>query len=187
MRKKGTELLPGARERAGRFGGKVGRMRTKARSYASMGAALALGLGLAAVSAAARTPAISETRMAGAYSVDLKVLPAESFTGPKAEMVRDAGAAPETVRGPEHPNHHLVAFVKKDGRPVERADVEIRYRVASSRPGGWSSLPVVRMHVAGKGLGTTHYGNNVDLPAGTYQVRVTVDGAGPASFRISVP
>jgi hypothetical protein len=162
-------------------------MKTRMRSYASIGAALALGLGLAAVSTAARARTINETRMAGAYSVDLKVLPAESFTGPKAEMVRDAGAAPETVRGPEHPNHHLVAFVKKEGQPVERADVQISYRVASSSPGGWSTLPVVRMHVAGKGLATTHYGNNVDLPAGTYQVRVTVDGAGPADFHISLP
>jgi hypothetical protein len=42
------------------------------------------------------------------------------------------------------------------------------------------------MHVAGKGLGTTHYGNNVDLPAGTYEVRVTGDGSGPASFRVPV-
>jgi hypothetical protein len=156
------------------------------RSYASIGAALLFGLGLAAVPAEARARAISVMGMAGAYSVNLKVLPAESFTGPRAEMVRDAGAEPDRVTGPEHPNRHLVAFVKKEGKAVEDADVEISYRAVTARPGAWVSLPVVRMHVAGKGLDTTHYGNNVDLSPGTYQVRVIVDGSRPATFGISV-
>jgi hypothetical protein len=165
---------------------KVDGMKTKTRLYASLGVAMTLALGLAAVSTPARAGTISEMGMAGPYSVNLKVLPAESFTGPKAEMVRDSGAKPCRETSPEHPNHHVVAFVKKDGKAVEHADVEIGYRTASASPGAWSSLPVVRMHVAGKGLDTTHYGNNVYLPAGTYQVRVTVDGAGPADFRVSL-
>jgi hypothetical protein len=161
--------------------------KTKIRSYASIGAALTFLLALAAAPAVARDHTISKTERAGAYSVNLKVLPAESFTGPKAEMVRDAGAEPTLVTGPEHPNHHVVAFVKKDGKPVEEADVQIGYRSASTSPGAWIELPVTRMHVAGKGLDSTHYGNNVNLPAGTYEVRVTVSGAGPAQFRISLP
>jgi hypothetical protein len=168
--------------------GKVDCMKkkTRTRSYASLGVAMTFALGLAAAPAPAGADTISKTGMAGPYSVNLKVLPAESFTGPKAEMVRDSGARVCRETGPEHPNHHLVAFVKKDGKAVEDADVGISYRTAATSPGAWSSLPVVRMHVAGKELDTTHYGNNVYLPAGAYQVRVTVDGAGPADFRVSL-
>jgi hypothetical protein len=52
--------------------------------------------------------------------------------------------------------------------------------------GAWTKLPVVRMHMTGKGLKSTHYGNNLKLDAGGYEVRVTVDGSGPAIFRISL-
>jgi hypothetical protein len=130
---------------------------------------------------------ISKTATAGSYSVTLKVLPAESFRGAKAEMARDGGAEPNYLDGAERPNHHLVAFVKKDGKPVEDAAVSISYRRISSTMGKWETLPVVRMHVAGKGLSTTHYGNNIKLPAGNYEARVTVDGKGPATFRFSLP
>jgi hypothetical protein len=130
---------------------------------------------------------ISKTTMAGSYSVTLKVLPAESFRGAKAEMARDGGAEPNYLNGAERPNHHLVAFVKKDGKPVEDATVSITYRRTSSNMSRWETLPVVRMHVAGKGLATAHYGNNVKLAAGNYEARVTVDGKGPATFRFSLP
>jgi hypothetical protein len=170
----------------GALGERVDCMKTEVLSYASIGGALAFVLGLVAVATAAPSRTVDEKGMAGAYSVDLKVLPAEAFTGPKAEMVRDSGAEPNRLMGPEHPNHHLVAFVKRNGKPVEDADVAISYRTASTSPGGWVGLPVVRMHVVGKGLDTTHYGNNVDLGAGAYEVRVSVDGEGPATFHVAL-
>ncbi len=120
--------------------------------------------------------------MAGPYSVTLKVLPAESFSGPHAEMVRDAGAKPNLLNGPEQPNHHMVAFVKREGKPVEKARVSIEYRQLSPKEGGWMRLPVVRMHVSGKGLATTHYGNNVRLEPGRYDVRVRVNRSRPVVF-----
>ena len=135
----------------------------------------------------AQAQAISKTSTAGSYSVTLKVLPAESFRGPKAEMVRDGGAEPDYLNGAVRPNRHLVVFVKNDGDPVEDARVSISYRQLSSKTNEWKSLPVVRMHVAGKGLTTTHYGNNVELPTGNYEVRVTVDGKGHATLRFSLP
>lgn len=158
----------------------------------SSAAALALGLGVLCVPGRARAQNVSKTAQAGGYTVTLKVLPAETFTGPKADMVKDGGAAPNDVNGPEHPNHHLVAFVTKDGKPVERANVTIRYRAApmkadsTSKSGNWTGLGVVRMHVAGKGLDTTHYGNNVHLAPGAYDVRVSVNGSTPATFEISL-
>lgn len=76
---------------------------------------------------------------------------------------------------------------KESGKPVEDAAVEISYRRLSSKVAAWKKLPVVRMHVAGDGLETTHYGNNVDLPSGNYEVRVAVNGKGPVTFRFSLP
>jgi hypothetical protein len=48
------------------------------------------------------------------------------------------------------------------------------------------SLPVVRMHVAGKERSTTHFGNNLRMEPGRYDVRVTVNGEAPATFDITV-
>ncbi len=141
-------------------------------------AALALVAGVT-VAAAGEKP-VSETAACGPYSITLKVLPAEAFTGKDAEMVRDGGAQPVTLGSDEMPNHHLVVFVKKGSEPVEDADVTIRYHQTDGEADAWTDLPVVRMHVAGKSLATTHYGNNVHLAPGPYEVRVTVNGSGPA-------
>jgi hypothetical protein len=48
-------------------------------------------------------------------------------------------------------------------------------------------LPVTRMHVKGKDLDTTHFGNNLFLTPGTYEARVIVDGSDPAVFHFTVP
>jgi uncharacterized protein involved in high-affinity Fe2+ transport len=53
-------------------------------------------------------------------------------------------------------------------------------------PGAWIDLPVVRMHVKGMGLDSTHYGNNVNLAPGKYKVRVTVNGETPVTFQFSL-
>jgi hypothetical protein len=135
---------------------------------------------------AAHAANISKTAVAGTYSVTLKVLPAESFSGPKAEMARDGGAEPNKLNGPAHPNHHMVAFVTEGGKPVENATVAISYRRLSSRMSQWMNLPIVKMHLAGEGLDTTHYGNNLELSSGSYVVRVTVNGKDHAMFHFSL-
>lgn len=149
-------------------------------------AALTFALSILLAPVAAQAQKISKTAKTGGYSITLKVLPAESFAGLHAEMARDGGAEPNDINSPEHPNHHLVAFVKQNGKPLETAKVSISYREVSPKEGDWMSLPVVRMHVAGKGPETTHYGNNVKLSPGTYLARVTVNGIGPAVFRFSL-
>ena len=149
-------------------------------------AVLACALGILLVPVAAQAQTISKTAKTGDYSITLKVLPAESFSGPHADMARDGGAEPNDINGPKHPNHHLVAFVKENGKPVEKAKVSINYREVSPNKGDWMSLPVVRMHMAGMGLETTHYGNNVKLAPGSYEARVTVNGKGPATFHFSL-
>jgi hypothetical protein len=129
---------------------------------------------------------ISKTARAGDYSITLKVLPAESFGGMHAAMTRDGGAKPNLLNGPEHPNHHLVAFVRKDGKPVEKATVFISCREVAPKKSDWMPLPVVRMHVTGKGLKTTHYGNNLKLGPGSYEARVVVNESKPAIFRFTL-
>lgn len=149
-------------------------------------AALTIAFGSLLLTCAAHAQAVSKTAMAGPYSVTLRVLPPEAFQGAHAPMERDAGAKPNYVNGPEHPNHHLVAFIKENGKPVEMGNVTIRYRQLSPKQSGWKTLPIVRMHVAGKNMGTTHYGNNVNLPAGNYEAQVTVNGSAPATVRFTL-
>ena len=164
-------------------------MKAQSLMSSSFAAALTLALGTLLVPGSVHAQNISKTAQAGAYTVTLEVLPPEAFTGADAPMVRDSGATPNAVNGPAQPNHHLVAFVKTDGHPVEDANVTISYRKASSdmsKSGAWTQLDVVRMHAAGKGLATTHYGNNVHLEPGTYDVRVTVNGSAPATFEVSL-
>ena len=147
---------------------------------------LACVLGLVFLPIATQAKNISKTARTGGYSITLKVLPAESFSGSSAEMTRDGGAEPNELNGPKHPNHHLVAFVKKNGKPVENGSVSIRYREVSPKKGDWTTLSVVRMHVTGKGLETTHYGNNVQLSPGKYAVQVAVNHSQPAKFHFSL-
>lgn len=94
-------------------------------------AALAVAFAALLVPHSALAQNVSKTTMAGPYSVTLKVLPAEGFEGANSPMVHDSGARPETVHGPMHPNHHMVAFIKKNGKPVEHAHVKIWYRMTS--------------------------------------------------------
>jgi len=129
---------------------------------------------------------VSETGTAGKYSLTLKVLPAESFEGAHAEMARDGGAMANMAGGAAAPNHHLVVFVKENDKPVKGAKVTISYRQLSPKKGKWLSLPVARMHVAGKGMESTHYGNNVKLAPGSYEARVMVNGEGPATIHFSL-
>jgi hypothetical protein len=152
----------------------------------SLAVALFFALGSLLLPCAAQAQVVSKTAMAGAYSVTLKVLPVESFRGPHPAMTRDAGAQPNFINGPEHPNHHMVVFVRRNNKPVEKASVAISYRMLSPHRSGWTKLPVVRMHVTGKSLATTHYGNNLRLMAGSYEARVAVNGSRPAIFHFSL-
>ena len=106
--------------------------------------ALTFALGTLFVPRVAQAQEISKTAMAGTYSVTLKVMPAESFSGPHAVMERDGGAQPNLLNGSTRPNHHFVAFVRESGKPVENATVSISYREISPKKGDWGQLPFVR-------------------------------------------
>ncbi len=147
---------------------------------------LALTIGILLLSNIAKAQNISQTKKSGSESVTIKVLPAEKFTGSDAMMTWDGGAKPEHLKSKYKPNHHLVVFIKRDGKAVENATVDIRYKKISSKKSMWKVLPVARMHIAGKSLKTTHYGNNVRLSPGKYEARVTVDKKAPVIFHFNL-
>ncbi len=129
---------------------------------------------------------IVKNQTTGPYTVTLKILPAQTFTGPNAQMAWDGGAKAVPLYYSPRPNHHMVAFIQKKGKPVVKAKVAIRYRMITPVKSRWGDLPVARIHVAGKDLKTTHYGNNVFLADGWYEVTVSVNGGPPARFRFRI-
>ena len=145
----------------------------------SLASTALLVLGTAGIAHASEPQTTSQTRLAGPYSITLKVLPPESFEGPKAEMAWDGGAKPVALGAPANPNHHLVVFIER-----KDAKVAIAFEQKGSTA-GWQTLPVARMHVAGKGPSTTHFGNNVMLKPGNYEARVTVNGNDTATFEFT--
>lgn len=137
------------------------------------------------------------TKTVDGYTMTLAVLPAEPFIS-KAEahnkkdagkMVNGAGASPVHQHASEHPNHHLVVFLKKNGKPVEHANVSITYTRMGKKNAKTKTLPVTQMWVAGKGMKSAHFGNNVHLAPGRYRVHVTVNHmnhSAKATFKIKV-
>ena len=151
-----------------------------------LAAAAAFALGATLSSCAAQAKPVSQSASVGSYQVTLKILPAEAFAGPHAEMVWDGGAKPNLLSSRPQPDHHLVTFVKKNGKPVEDATVHIRFRALGRSMSQWQTLPVVRMYVKGKGKSTMHYGNNVRLAPGDYKVGVQVNNAPEHVFHVHV-
>jgi len=149
--------------------------------------AVLLLAGAASVWAHSDANAPSATTDVGPYTITLKVLPAETFSGSHAAMSWDGGAQPVEVGGDAGPNHHMVIFVERDGTPVENAQIDMRYRKADSdQKSSWRNLPVARMHARGEGRQTTHFGNNLTLPAGRYEVRVDIEGQS-TTMDVTVP
>lgn len=100
-----------------------------------------------------------------------------------------SGAAPVMLDAASHPNHHLIVHVfdKKTGKALTDAAVTMKFTSLNGKGTPAAApveVPVVVMQAIGKGPSSTHYGNNVTMPAGRYQVTVTVNGK-TAVFRVS--
>lgn len=71
-------------------------------------------------------------------------------------------------------------FDKKTGKVVTDATVTMSFVALDAKDktaGAAAVVPVVIMQAIGKGPASTHYGNNVTMPAGRYRVTVTVNGS----------
>jgi hypothetical protein len=154
----------------------------------------------AAVATEAQANVVKMTHKAGAYEVELNLLNAEPFGAPMSAMpgmskgqtgmvmVVKGGADPVQMDAPSHPNHHLVVHIydAASRKVVTDANVTITFTAVdgSGKPiGEATQVPVVIMEASDKGAASTHYGNNVTMPPGSYRVDVTVNGAKTA-FRL---
>ena len=104
-------------------------------------------------------------------------------------MEIEGGATPVMLDAASHPNHHLVVhiFDEKTHKTLTNATVTMKFTLLGEGPSAApaAEVPVVVMQAIGKGPSSTHYGNNVSMPAGRYNVTVTVNGQ-PADFGITV-
>ncbi len=141
------------------------------------------------VAVSANATDVMQTKTAGTYRVELHVLPAEPFFS-KDDVANkhvtdgmqiEGGAAPVAPDADSHPNHHLVVHVfdKTTRQVVTDATVTMSFVPldGKGKPSGAPvEVPVVVMQAIGKGPASTHYGNNVTMAAGPYDVTVTVNG-----------
>ncbi len=162
-------------------------------------AACVPAIGAAAIPAAVAAHAADamQTKTVGSYRVELYVLPAEPFFSKadvaaknvKEGMEIEGGAAPVGPDADSHPNHHLIVHVfdKKTSKVIADATVTMAFVPldAQGKPSGTTvDVPVVVMQAIGKGPPSTHYGNNVTMPAGRYSVTVTVNSK-KATFNVT--
>lgn len=161
------------------------------------GAVVAGGVLLAAPMAASATNTTTAiTHHKGGYTITLKLLPAEHWTKNDAHASSGkiqwlGGAKAVKLDNKIQPNHHLAVFLRKDGHPVEKANVRIRYKGPEVKQTNWEQEhwtvePVARLDVAGKGVASTHYGNNAFLKSGVYLVDVTINHNVESRFHLHV-
>jgi len=140
---------------------------------------------------------VMQAKTAGAYRIELHVLPAEPFFTKQEVadkqvtegMEIEGGAAPVPPNADSHPNHHLVAHVfdRQTGKVVTDATVTMSFAPLDANgksAGAPVAVPVVIMQAIGGGARSTHYGNNVTMPPGRYNVMIAVNGSN-ASFAVT--
>jgi 5-hydroxyisourate hydrolase-like protein (transthyretin family) len=136
---------------------------------------------------------VEQSKVAGLYRIVLVLLPTEPFvTARQLRKNKDAtgmlivgGGVPVLPHDRTHPNHHLVVHVfdEASGKAVTGAHVKLTF-VAEAARGVVERMQVVEMQAAGKGPQSTHYGNNLRIKPGTYDVTVTVNARATATFVI---
>jgi hypothetical protein len=142
---------------------------------------------------------VMKTAKVGNTKVELHVLAAEPFFTADEAAAKNAtegmlivsGAAPLAPDAESHPNHHLVVHVfdSKTGKAITNAKIKMSFHALDAKgktAGASTDVPIVVMQAIGKGTESTHYGNNVIMPAGPYSISVIVNGK-KASFKIAVP
>ena len=130
--------------------------------------------------------------------IELQVLAAEPFftaeeakaANVKEGMLIMGGAKPMPPDAMPRPDHHLIVHVydAKTKKAITDSNVSMHYQKLDKhgKPTGEAiEVPIVVMQAIGKGPQSTHYGNNVMMPAGAYVVTVIANGR-KAVFRIHV-
>jgi hypothetical protein len=99
----------------------------------------------------------------------------------KEGMLIIGGAEPVPPEANSHPNHHLVVhiFDAKTGKAITTAKVSMSFQQLDEKGnmvGKSVKVPIAIMQAIGKGVESTHYGNNVVMPDGSYSVTVVANG-----------
>ena len=141
---------------------------------------------------------VMKDTVVGPYTIELHIVPAEPFFTAEEVTAKHAtegmlimgGATPVAPDAKERPNRHLVVHVydAKTGKAVTGAKVTMKFQNLDEKgtlSGGSINVPVVIMQAIGKGVESTHYGNNVSMPSGTYLVTVSVNNK-KADFKVAV-
>ena len=165
------------------------------RSYFALTVAL---IALIICAGSVRAEDMMKTATMDDLRIELHVLAAEPFftadevatSRVKEGMLIMGGARPVAPDAASHPNHHLVVHVfdAKTGKAITNAMVSMNFQLLDDKGRGNGAVvdvPVVVMQAIGKGPQSTHYGNNVVMPNGTYSIAVTVNGK-KAEFRMAV-
>jgi hypothetical protein len=134
----------------------------------------------------------------GHLRVELHVMPAEPFFTPDEAAAKHptdgmlimGGAAPVAPAADSLHYRHLVVhvFKAKTGKAITDAKVGMSFQPLDDTgklSGSSINVPIVVMQAIGKGQESTHYGNNVEMPSGSYAVEVSVNGK-KAHFQIAV-
>ena len=137
----------------------------------------------------ARAGDMMKTATMDGLRVELHVLPAMPFFTADEVAARHViegmlimgGAKPIAIDAASHPNHHLNVhvFAAEAGNAIINAKVSMHFQLLDikGKPYGVVvDVPVVVMQSIGKGPQSTHYGNNVMMPNGTYSIAVSVNG-----------
>ena len=131
---------------------------------------------------------VMKTVTVGDMRIELHILSAEPFFTAdevaakkvKSGMLIISGAEPLSLEANTHPNHHLVVhiFDAKTNKALTDAKVSMNFQQLDAKGkliGTPTNVPIVVMQAIGKGVESTHYGNNVVMPAGSYSVSVVVN------------
>jgi len=135
----------------------------------------------------------------GGMRIELHILPAEPFFTAdevtvkkvKAGMLIMGGAEPLALNANAHPNHHLVVhiFDTNTGKAITTAQVSINFQQLNTKKkpiGDPINVPIVIMQAIGKGVESTHYGNNVVMSTGYYSITVVANGK-KVDFQMRLP
>lgn len=129
---------------------------------------------------------IMKNEITDGIRIELHVMDSEPFytadevkADPELEGMLIVGGA-KPMSADAHPNCHMIVHVydAQTDEPFTDAKVSMAYQAldAEGKPQGAAiNVPVAVMQVIGQGAETTHYGNNVVLPDGTYDVTVTAN------------
>jgi hypothetical protein len=167
------------------------------RTYRDWSPAVALMLAIAFAPSAHAADAM-HTKISGPYRVELQVLPAEPFFSKEEVTAKhitegmeiEGGAAPVMLDAASHPNHHLIVqlFSRQTDQVATNATVDMKFGPLDDKghpAGALVEVPIVVMQAIGKGPSSTHYGNNVTMPARRYRVLVSINNDVPVHFNIS--